>query len=194
MVLGLTGGIASGKSVVSTIFETMGYSVYNTDRRAKELMVSSQTIIDKLTALLGADAYIQGALNKALIASFLFENSEQKQLIDNIVHPVVRDDFNRWVAMHKDEQLLVMECAILIEANFIEHVDKSALVYAPMELRLERAISRDKSTEELIKSRMNAQMAEENKRLMVDYIIENRADSLLLPQVYQLIEELTSLK
>ncbi len=188
--LGITGGIASGKSMVTKILSTMGIPSYLTDDRAKVLMKQSPDIKRKLIELLGEEVYIGGELNKKVLANFLFASNENATLINNIVHPVVKEDFIAWVKMHEDYPLVVMECAILIEANFIDAVDVSVLVYAPLDVRIERAIKRDASTRNLIEQRIKAQYPESKKIKHVDYLIENDGESLLLPQVYKLLEDL----
>lgn len=188
--LGITGGIASGKSMVTKILSTMGIPSYLTDDRAKVLMKQSPDIKRKLIELLGEEVYIGGELNKKVLANFLFASNENATLINNIVHPVVKEDFIAWVKMHEDYPLVAMECAILIEANFIDAVDVSVLVYAPLDVRIERAIKRDASTRNLIEQRIKAQYPESKKIKHVDYLIENDGESLLLPQVYKLLEDL----
>lgn len=191
--LGVTGGIASGKSVVASVFRTMGVPVYFTDDRAKELMVIDSGVKTDLINLLGEDAYLpNGTLNKKKIADFLFANKENANLINQIVHPRVKSDFMRWASMHEEnnEPLVVMECAILIEANFLDAVDKSILVYAPLDVRINRAIARDNSTKELIEQRIKAQFPEEEKIARVDYVIHNDGNHLLLPQIMQILDQL----
>lgn len=188
--LGITGGIGSGKSIVSRILQHLDYPVYISDERAKQLMISDQYIIESLTDLLGSKAYIDGELNKACIGGFLFASPENGQIINSIIHPRVRYDFESWCSHHQDKELVGFESAILFEANFRDTVDKTLLVYAPEETRISRAIARDNSTEELIIKRIRAQASDEWKRELADFVIINDNHKALLPQVFHLLENL----
>lgn len=189
--LGITGGIGSGKSVLSRILRALGYPVYIADDRAKVLMVTDVKIIEPLKELLGQEAYLDGALNKQLIAAYLFDNPENTTRINQIVHPRVWADFLDWCELNGEAEILGFESAILFEANFLDAVDYSVLVYAPEDMRIKRAVARDKSTHELIRKRISAQASDEWKMEQADYIIRNDHQEPLLPQVLQLVNDVT---
>lgn len=189
--LGITGGIASGKSVVSKILESMSIPVYLTDDRAKDLMVKDKAIIDELKVLMGPNVYSKdGSLNKKIMADAIFSDPAKAVAVSKIVHPRVKEDFVRWTSHfeHESVPIVAMECAILVEANFIDAVDVSLLVYAPKEVRIRRAMLRDNTTRELVERRINAQFSEEDKMKKVDYSILNDGHSLVLPQLMNILE------
>lgn len=189
--IGLTGGIGSGKSVVSRLLEVMGIPVYISDIEARRLMVSDEGIRRKLTLLLGEEVYIGGNLNKPLLASYLFGSAEHAAQVNAIVHPRVKDDFRLWCSARSERPWVGMESAILLEAGFLEEVDKVVMVYAPLDVRIQRIVSRDASSRELIEQRIRHQMDDEEKRKMVDYVIVNDGNSPLISQVLNLISSLS---
>lgn len=174
--VGITGGIGSGKSYVAHLLEESGIPLYDTDKEAKRLTLSHPRIRKELSALLGEDVYLPDrALNKALVASYLFSSPEHAGRINRIIHPCVYDDFQRWAARQAEigAEVVMMESAILFESGFQKAVDCVVMVYAPLKLRVERAMRRDSASEEQIKARISAQMDEEGKKRRADYVILN---------------------
>lgn len=188
--IAITGGIGSGKSYVSTLLQGQGIPIYNADDKAKRLMLSDEGIREDLVALLGADVYRDGELNKDLLASYLFANPENAARINGIVHPRVKADFIRWLESHQDKEMAGLECAILFEAGFEDAVDAVVMVYAPEGLRMERAMKRDQASEQQIRARMAAQMDDEEKCLRADYVIYNDGRMALDDQLSSLITRL----
>lgn len=189
--IGITGGIGSGKSVVSRLLEIMGVPVYISDVETKLLMVSDSFIRQELVALLGEEVYVDGVLNKPLLASYLFGNPEHAKQINSIVHPRVKDDFRRWAQCRSDYSTVGIESAILIEAGFSGEVDVIVMVYAPEEVRILRAVRRDGSSRELIEKRIRSQMSDEEKRGKADIVIVNDGETPLIPQVLDFIDSLS---
>lgn len=190
--LAITGGIGSGKSYISRLLEDMDIPVYNADNEAKRLMLSDAEIRRRLVALLGEEVYKDGALNKALLASYLFSDPAHAFRINSIIHPRVKDDFCGWTERLKDAEIVGMESAILYEAGFEDIVDVVVMVYAPIELRVRRAIYRDGTGEEQIKARIAAQMSDDEKRSRADITIVNDGIQPLVPQLTKMIEQLKS--
>ena len=188
--IAITGGIGSGKSYIARMLEEYDIPIYNTDDEAKRLMVSDEGIRNDLVALLGEEVYVQGALNKSLLASYLFANAENTARINRIVHPRVKTDFCRWMEQHADKEIVGMECAILFEAGFEDAVDAVVMVYAPEALRIERAMKRDHATEAQIRARISAQMNDEEKCKRADYIIYTDGSISLDSQLSTLITQL----
>ena len=188
--IAITGGIGSGKSYISNILQEYGIPIYNTDDEAKRLMVSDEGIRHDLIALLGEEVYVEGTLNKSLLASYLFADAENAARINGIVHPRVKLDFCRWLEQHTDKEIVGMECAILFEAGFDDAVDSVVMVYAPEALRVERAMKRDHATEAQIRSRIAAQLDDEEKRKRADYVIYTDGSILLDSQLSTLIAQL----
>ena len=181
--IGITGGIGSGKSVVSRLLEVMGVPVYISDLETRRLMMSDESIRRGLISLLGEEVYAGGCLNKPLLASYLFGGETQALRVNGIVHPRVKDDFRRWCGERSKHSLVGMESAILLEAGFRREVDLVVMVYAPLEVRIRRAVQRDTSSREQIEQRIRCQMDDEEKRRQADYVIVNDGDSPLIPQV-----------
>ena len=188
--IAITGGIGSGKSYISNILQEYGIPIYNTDDAAKRLMVSDEGIRRDLVALLGEEVYVQGTLNKSLLASYLFADAENAARINGIVHPRVKLDFCRWLEQHTDKEIVGMECAILFEAGFDDAVDSVVMVYAPEDLRVERAMKRDHATEAQIRARIAAQLDDEEKRKRADYVIYTDGSIPLDSQLSTLIAQL----
>lgn len=189
--IGITGGIGSGKSVVSRLLEIMGVPVYISDSEAKRLTQTDRTIREELTGLLGEEVYAGSMLNKPLLASYLFGSPEHARQVNGIIHPRVKEDFRIWARRHADSRIVGIESAILIEAGFASEVDKIVLVYAPEEVRIRRAVARDASPREAIQRRIASQMSDEKKREQADFVIVNDGETPLIPQVLQLIASLT---
>lgn len=179
----ITGGIGSGKSYVSAILEQWGIPVYNADLESKRLTASDVGIRSKLIALLGEEVYADGELNKPLLASYLFSSAENAARVNAIIHPVVKEDLKRWLAQRADKEIAAFESAILYEAGFEDAVDAVLMVFAPRELRLERAMKRDSAAREQIEARMAAQMDEEEKCRKADYVVYNDGTSSLEEQL-----------
>ena len=188
--IAITGGIGSGKSYISHILQEYGIPIYNTDDEAKRLMVSDEGIRRDLIALLGEEVYVEGTLNKSLLASYLFADAENAARINGIVHPRVKLDFCRWLEQHTDKEIVGMECAILFEAGFDDAVDAVVMVYAPETLRVERAMKRDHATETQIRARIAAQLDDEEKRKRADYVIYTDGSIPLDSQLSTLIAQL----
>ncbi|MCD8183808.1 MAG: dephospho-CoA kinase [Bacteroides sp.] len=189
--IGITGGIGSGKSVVSRLLEAMGIPVYISDVETKKLTATDVRIRQELVALLGEEVYAGGELNKPMLASYLFSNPEHARRVNGIIHPQVKEDFRRWAQIRSEHPVVGIESAILIEAGFAGEVDTVVVVYAPEEVRIQRAMSRDAASRELIEKRIHSQMSDEIKREQADYVIINDDKTPLIPQVLNLITSLS---
>ncbi|TLP81286.1 dephospho-CoA kinase [Maribacter sp. ACAM166] len=172
IVVGLTGGIGSGKSTVGTMFQNLGVPVYNSDERAKCLMNTSKKIRKELISLFGEKAYLEEELNRAYIAKKVFKDADLLAELNRIVHPQVRKDFLKWAKKQKTPYV-IQETALLFENKAKELYDRVILVTASKELRIERVLRRSESTREQIVARMNNQLDDATKIKLADYIIEN---------------------
>ncbi len=190
--LGITGGIGCGKSYVAHLLQERGIPVYDTDREAKRLMVSHPVIRRKLTELLGEAVYEGDVLNKPLLAGYLFACKDNAERVNSVVHPCVYDDFLRWTKMHEcsGKETVAMESAILFESGFDRAVDRVLMVYAPMELRVRRAMERDHASEEQVRLRMAAQADDEEKISRSDYVVMNDGISSLDIQLDRILQAL----
>lgn len=189
--IGITGGIGSGKSVVSRLLQTMGIPVYNTDTEAKRLIVCNEEIRAALHQLVGEETYLpDGSLNRPFLARYLFGNDEHAAQVNRIIHPHVKNDCRRWMELHDNCPVVGVESAILIEAGFTDLVDTLLMVYAPQALRIQRTVARDATTEEAVCKRMARQMSDEEKRERADYVIHNDGIHLLIPQTTDFVQRL----
>ncbi len=187
--IGITGGIGSGKSVVASLFALSSIPVYIADEESKWLTNNSPIIRGKLTALFGPEIYTSEGLDKKLLASYIFNDPERLRQVNQIIHPEVNRHFSA-CAEKQTSPLCAIESAILFESGFNKIVDISLMVYAPKELRIERASIRDSVSREEIGRRINSQMSDEEKRDRSDYVIYNDNKQALIPQVVNFIKNL----
>ena len=185
-LLGLTGGIGSGKTLVCSILEKLGIEVYYADSEAKRLMNTDPDLVIQIKKLFGMEAYNGTSLNREFLAKEVFGDPAKLALLNAAVHPVVRKDFSHWAQTQKDAPYIVEETAILFESGARQFLDGSVLVYAPEGLRLQRVMDRDGLNEEEVRSRMKNQMDEEEKKRLADHVIINDEKEMLLPQVIEL--------
>lgn len=174
-IVGLTGGIGSGKTTVSKFFEALGVPVYEADTEAKALMNRSKVIKRKLIALFGEKAYIDGVLNRPYLADKVFNDKELLTKMNAIVHPKVGAHFKRWLKK-QNAPYIIKEVAIIYENNLQDQYDYIIIVVANKEERIQRVIARDSKSRDHIVSVMNNQLSDEEKTKKADFIVVN--DSL----------------
>lgn len=190
MVVGLTGGIGSGKSTVAKLFEVMGVPVYNSDLRAKE-MYYQPVVKEQVIRLLGTNAYdVNGKLNPAHISGIIFRDSQILHKVNAIIHPAVENDFQGFVKQHADKKLVLKESALIFEAGIYKKLDKTILVTSPLELRIARVQARDNISREDVIKRINHQLPDEEKAPISDFVIKNDEVTGLIPQVLEVYEKL----
>lgn len=187
--IGITGGIGSGKSMVAKVLQLMGYPVYSSDQRAKEIMHEDQLLIAGLKELFGEEAYLDSNLNRPYIAAQIFKDASKRTAMNNLVHPAVRKDFQNWVSRQKSP-VLFQESALLFETGNYKSFDAVILVSAPEKVRMQRVKERDQLTDEQVQSRFNAQMPEEEKMKLTNLVIHNDGNQLLVPQILDLLKRI----
>jgi dephospho-CoA kinase len=185
-VVGLTGGIGSGKTTIAKMFEEQGIPVYYADDEAKELMNTSELIKQKLISAFGEDSYQNGKLNRAYLAEQVFNDKEKLKTINSIVHPEVDRHFKEWVSAQQSK-IVVQENAILFESGKKDRFDVIITVTAPEEVRIRRVVKRDQISEEQVKARIKNQMDDTEKIKNSDYTIENTDLAKSKKQVLQII-------
>lgn len=191
--VGLTGGIGSGKSIVSKVFELLGIPVYVADVEAKRLMNSDPEIRSKLIAKFGSKAYgLTNELDRKFLADVIFKQPEALQEVNAIVHPVVRKDFERWMSEHGDSPYVVQESAILFDTGLYQFFDKIITVTADQEVRIKRVMQRDSASKEMVLDRMKNQLPEWSKIQRSDFVIYNNSE-LVLPQIIKIDQEIRRL-
>ena len=184
--IGITGGIGAGKSLVAEIIKVMGYPVYNSDERAKELTESNPKIKEGLIHLFGEEIYQNDKLNKFALAQAIFSDDSLREKVNALIHPIVREDFNLW-ALAQNNTLVFNESAILFETGSFKNFDAVILVYAPKELRIKRIMKRDNCSENEVLKRMNSQFSDEEKYQLTEFRVLNDEQIPLLKQVEQII-------
>ena len=183
IIVGLTGGMGSGKSTVAKVFETLGINVYYSDERAKELYFLPH-VKPQIEQLLGKEAYLDDTtLNKAYVSQKIFSDTDLLKKVNAIIHAEVKNDFMRFAEKHKNEKYILKESALLIEANLLITIDKLIVVTSPLALREERIIKRNKLSEEEINKRISQQLPDEEKAKHADWVIENNEENLLIPRI-----------
>lgn len=171
-IIGLTGGIGSGKTTVAQLFSELGVPIYIADTEAKKLMDSSKVIRRKLVALLGEDAYSGTKLNRKFVADKIFNDKFLLDAVNAVVHPKVAAHFKKWVSKQK-ATYVIKEAAILFENGSYKDCDMVILVTAPKQMRINRVMARDNTSKAEIEQRMNNQWSDEKKLKLADIIIEN---------------------
>lgn len=174
-IIGLTGGMGSGKTTVAKWFEAKGVPVYNSDDEAKKLINENENLIYQLTNLFGEKTYIDGEYNRTYVSSKVFNNKKLLNQLNAIVHPEVFKHFDEW--LHKQKKTFVVkEAAILFESGSYRDCDYIITVIADENNRIERVLKRDQLSEEQIRSRMRSQWTDEQRIEKSDFIIENNKD------------------
>lgn len=190
IIIGITGGIGSGKSTLSERLREIGYSVYDSDLEARRLQNVHPEIQDQLIELFGEDIYNDQGLNRPVLAKLVFGKPELLAKLNAIVHPVVDTDFKNWIKRHSDENLLFMESAILFESGFNKMVDKVIVMTASEHIRIARVMKRDKVAVEQVKARMSHQMADDKKIANADFVIHSDDCQPLVEKMKKMLEEL----
>lgn len=171
-IVGLTGGIGSGKTTVAQMFKDLGVPVYIADIEARKLTNSSKVIKRKLINLFGASCYREGVLDRKYVASKVFNDAELLDKLNSIIHPKVAAHFKRW--MHKQQgSFCIKEAAILFENDGYKQCDLTILVVSPEQERIRRVMTRDQISEKEVLERIKNQWSDEKKRKFADIIIEN---------------------
>ncbi|MDO6597192.1 dephospho-CoA kinase [Oceanihabitans sp. 2_MG-2023] len=171
-IVGLTGGIGSGKTTVAKEFNKLGVPIYIADDEAKKLMNRSKVIKRKLIALFGEDAYKNEKLNRPYLAKLIFNDESLLKKMNAIVHPKVAQHFKRWLKK-QDAPYIIKEVAILFENGSYKHCDYIITVTAAIDTRMERLLKRDNTTVSKIEAIMNNQWKDEEKIALSQYVIYN---------------------
>jgi len=183
--IGITGGIGSGKTYICRLFEALGIPVYNADEEAKRLMNTDIRIKEKLIAQFGESTYKDGLLDRAFLANMVFSDKDKLELLNGIVHPIVIQEAKDW-AERQTTRYSLKEAALLFESGSYKELDYTILVTAPMDIRIQRVIERDGTTEQQVQERINKQLSDEEKLQLADFVIVNDGITPLLPQVWTL--------
>jgi dephospho-CoA kinase len=191
--IGLTGNIGSGKTIVSEIFRILNVPIYCADESAKSFLNSDEVkfnLIKKFgEEIVGIDKFI----NKEKFAEIIFNNKQNLEFVNSIIHPLVLKDFEEWSDKFKDQPYVIMESAIVFESHLDKLFNKIIVVYCPKEIRIKRVANRDKVNNEKVISRMNNQIGDEEKNALADFIITNDNLKMVIPQVLEIDKKLRDL-
>ena len=188
--IGITGGIGSGKTMVCRIFEVLGVPIYYADFHAKRLMESDVRIQEELIKLFGPSIVKEGKIDRTKLAGIVFNNDNALRSVNNIVHPAVRIDFDRWGMEMEGHHYIIEEAAILFESGANKLLDFNIAVSAPEEIRIKRVMIRDNTSREKVLSRISKQISENERNRLADAVIVNNESELLIPQVLTLHNKL----
>lgn len=195
LLVGITGGIGAGKSTVAKIFTTLGVPHYDSDARAKYLMTSSPNIQSGLRVLFGDESFVNGKLNRELIAEKSFKDPKLLAQLNELVHPEVGRDFQNWVKENASQKYLLKEAALIFETGIHKTLDKVILVTAPEDVRIDRVLKRDSHRSKAdVQSIISKQMPESEKEKRADVVLRNDDSELLIPQVLELHEQFSSVQ
>lgn len=192
--VGITGGIGSGKTTICRIFQTLNVPVFNADDVAKTLMTSDDILVRNIKLAFGGEAYLgNGELNRKYLANIVFNDEKQLQVLNELVHPATIQAFKKW-AKQQDSIYCLHEAAILFESGAFKTCDYSILISAPEDIRIARVMKRDEVLENEVRTRMDKQMPEEQKKKMANFIILNDESESVIPQVLKLHQFLSQKK
>lgn len=192
-VIGLTGGIGSGKSTVLRYFEELGVETFIADEEAKKLMNSNAVLIGEIKTLFGNQAYENGELNRGFIASIVFKDKEKLEALNNLVHPIVRQHFQQMIS-NSQATFVIYEAAILFESGSDEFCDYIVTVAANLQERIQRVMKRDGVSKELVEDRMRNQLNDELKIKKADFVVNNEAIKDTKIQINTIFQLLLKLK
>jgi dephospho-CoA kinase len=186
-VIGLTGGIGSGKTTIANFFAAMGVPVYIADDEAKKVM-QSESIVNEIKTTFGEKLFENNILNRPKLAEIVFNNAAELAKLNAIVHPAVKKDFETWLLEQKKYQYVVYEAAILFESGRYKDCDVIVTVTAPEEIRIERVLKRDNTTREQVLSRMKMQWNDEKRISFSNFVINNSNLKIAKEEVVKILK------
>ena len=183
LVVGLTGGIGSGKSTIAKVFEKLGIPVFNSDIVSKKLMQENKSLIQQIIDNFGAEVYLDNhVLNRQKLASIVFNDPDKLKLLNQLVHPQTILAFQNWKNSLQCAYC-IKESALIFETDVLKEVDKVIGIYTPKNLRIQRIKQRDKISIEEINKRMLQQIDDNIKMKLCDFVIYNDDSQLIVKQV-----------
>lgn len=191
-IVGLTGGIGSGKTMIVNHIKSLGIPVYIADEEAKGIM-QSPTVIQEIINVFGTNVLKDGKISREKLAELVFNNNEELQKLNKIVHPIVKKHFKNWVKNHSQFPFVIKEAAILFESGSNKDCDVIITVTAPIETRIQRVIERDKTDRETVLKRIQSQWSDEQKMLKSDYVIHNISVNETKKEIDRILKKLENI-
>ncbi|MCC9020322.1 MULTISPECIES: dephospho-CoA kinase [Flavobacterium] len=186
-IIGLTGGIGSGKTTIANYFAEMGVPLYIADDEAKKVM-QSEKIVKQIKLAFGDSLFENDVLNRAKLAEIVFNDADKLATLNAIVHPAVKEDFELWLLKNKKYHYVIYEAAILFESGRYKDCDVIVTVTAPEEMRIERVVKRDKTTREQVLSRMKMQWDDEKRISLSNFVINNSNLKIAREEVVKILK------
>lgn len=187
-IVGLTGGIGSGKSVVANLLDVIGAPVYDSDSRSKLLCDEDPELISALKGLLGDELYSKGYLDRKMLSAIIFRDREMLDAVDRLIHPAVERDFQKWLKEVSYSPVVFQESAIIFEAGLDDKFDYILCVTAPEDIRIERVCKRSGMCAEEVRERMFNQLPESECIRRADFVVVNDGKKALIPQINSIID------
>lgn len=190
-IIGLTGGIGSGKTTIAKYIASLGIPVYIADDEAKKILELPETI-HAIKQIFGIDVFDDEKLSKDKLAKIVFNNPENLNQLNQIVHPAVKQDFNNWLERHKQFPIVVKEAAILFESGSYKDCDAIITVVAPLDIRIQRVIDRDKTNVKNVMDRIKNQWTDEMRIAKSDYVVDNVDINKAMSQMDEILKKMTN--
>lgn len=171
-IIGLTGGIGSGKTTIANYLASLGIPVYIADDAGKKVM-QTQEILEAIKEVFGTAIFDENQLNRVKLAGIVFDNPDQLKALNAIVHPAVRKDYNEWLSQHQKDPIVVYESAILFESGSYKEFDYILTITAPLETRIERVLKRETISRDQVLNRINSQWTDEQRISKSDFVVVN---------------------
>lgn len=192
-IIGLTGGIGSGKTTIANYFLSLGIPVYIADEEAKKLLYDKE-VVNAVKEALGEEVLTNGLPDKKKLAEIVFNDKQKLALLNSIIHPKVQEHFYEWVQSHQNSNFVIKEAAILFESGSYKDCDKVILVTAPLDVRVKRVMARDNVTEDKVLERIANQWDDERKAKLSDYVITNISLEASKKEVDKIVKELVKIQ
>lgn len=190
-ILGVTGGIGSGKSIVCKYLSLHNIPIYDADIEAKRLNNTSPVIRMELINRFGKSIYINNELDRKQLASLIFNNKENLQFVNQLIHTELAKHFLNWIEDNKRHSILALDAAVLFESGFDKYVDKIITVIAPIDIRINRVSKRDNLSHEQIEARINSQISDEERSKLSDFVVVNDNYESIINQTNIIIKKIT---
>lgn len=189
--VGITGGIGAGKSTITQIFDAIGIPIYHADVEARRLMQEDSSLVANVKALLGDLAYLpDGSLDRSYVSEQIFGTHALLVRLNGLVHPCVHEDSLKWHDRQKDVPYTLREAALIFESGSYLELDAVIHVSAPLDLRVQRVMERDKVSKSEVMERVKYQWPEERRLMLADFVINNDGTSSLINQVLDIHQSL----
>ncbi|WP_293872035.1 dephospho-CoA kinase [Flavobacterium sp.] len=188
-IIGLTGGIGSGKTLVANYINSLGFPIYIADNEAKDIM-NNQRVVQQIAIAFGNEVLENNSVDREKLSKIVFNNPDKLQILNAIIHPLVKKHFDNWLNRHVDFPFVFKEAAILFESGSYKYCDKIITIIAPLETRIQRVVERDKTSRENILKRIQNQWTDEQKIAKSDFVIHNISVKETYNQINQILKKL----